>query len=84
MVINIVDGIHQNIFQMVSCDKISFSVAVLQSRHSYVAATFTSKIIAPSSLKPIDPFYCLQYNYIVRNCKSTLKKLITPLSFTFE
>ena len=31
-----------------------------------IAATFTSKIIAPLSLKPIDPFYCLQCKYIYR------------------
>jgi len=51
------------------------SVAVLQVSPLLTGA-FTFKIIAPPSLNPLDPLYYLQYKFIERNCKATLKQLV--------
>ena len=53
-----------------SCEvsKFLITLAKYYKNHSiYVACS-------PSETKRIDPIYCLQFKYIMRNCKSTLKR----------
>ena len=69
---------------MVSFDKKVPALATVLQVLPSLAVAFTSKIIVPSSLKSINPCYCLQCKYIMRSCKSTPKQLIIPACFTFE
>jgi len=55
--------------------QILVSLYVLQVSSLLIVA-FTFKIIAPSSLNLVDPFYCLSREFIERNCKATQKQLV--------